>query len=173
MEGSEPTVIPNEEGHRTTPSIVAFTDDGDRLVGPVAKRQGVTNPERTIYAAKRFIGRKFEDPEVTRTHGLVPYEVCEAENGDAWIQVDEEKLPPQKIGAIVLEQMKNIAEQYLGEEVTDAVVTVPAYFNDSQRQATIDAGRIAGLNVKRIINEPTAAALAYGVGKRKRKNRSI
>ena len=173
MEGSEPTVIPNEEGHRTTPSIVAFTDDGDRLVGPVAKRQGVTNPERTIYAAKRFIGRKFEDPEVTRTQGLVPYEVCEAENGDAWIKVDEEKLPPQKIGAIVLEQMKNIAEQYLGEDVTDAVVTVPAYFNDSQRQATIDAGRIAGLNVKRIINEPTAAALAYGVGKKEKEKIAV
>ena len=173
MEGNEPTVIPNDEGHRTTPSVVAFTDDGDRLVGPVAKRQGVTNPERTIYAAKRFIGRKFEDPEVARTQGLVPYEVCEADNGDAWIQVDEEKLPPQKIGAIILDQMKKIAEAYLGEEVTDAVVTVPAYFNDSQRQATIDAGKIAGLNVKRIINEPTAAALAYGVGKKEKEKIAV
>jgi molecular chaperone DnaK len=173
MEGNEPTVIPNDEGHRTTPSIVAFTDDGDRLVGPVAKRQGVTNPERTIYAAKRFIGRKFDDPEVARTQGLVPYEVCEAENGDAWVQVDEEQFPPQKIGAIVLEHMKKIAEQYLGEDVTDAVVTVPAYFNDSQRQATIDAGKIAGLNVKRIINEPTAAALAYGVGKNEKEKIAV
>ena len=173
MEGSEPTVIPNEEGHRTTPSIVAFTDDGDRLVGPVAKRQGVTNPERTIYAAKRFIGRKFEDPEVARTQGLVPYEVGDVRMEMLGYRLTKKKLPPQKIGAIVLEQMKNIAEQYLGEEVTDAVVTVPVYFNDSQRQATIDAGRIAGLNVKRIINEPTAAALAYGVGKKKRKNRSL
>lgn len=165
VENGEPIVIPNEEGGNTTPSVVAFTQDGERLVGQVARRQAVTNPARTIYAAKRFIGRKFEDPEVDRTSGLVPYDIVSADNGDAWIQIDDKSYAPPNIGAIVLAKIKETAEDYLGEDVTEAVITVPAYFNDSQRQATKDAGRIAGLDVKRIINEPTAAALAYGLGK--------
>jgi molecular chaperone DnaK len=166
IENGEPSVIPNEEGFRTTPSVVAFTEDGERLVGQIARRQAVTNPERTIYAAKRFIGRKFEEEEVTRTQSLVPYDICGSDNGDAWIKVDEKRYSPPNISAIVLEKMKSIAEDFLGEEVTEAIITVPAYFNDAQRQATKDAGRIAGLDVNRIINEPTAAALAYGLGKK-------
>ncbi|MAA80583.1 MAG: molecular chaperone DnaK [Deltaproteobacteria bacterium] len=165
VENGEPIVIPNDEGGNTTPSVVAFTQDGERLVGQVARRQAVTNPSRTIYAAKRFIGRKFEEPEVERTSGLVPYDIVSAENGDAWIEIDDKSYAPPNIGAIVLAKIKETAEDYLGEDVTEAVITVPAYFNDSQRQATKDAGRIAGLDVKRIINEPTAAALAYGLGK--------
>ena len=165
VENGEPIVIPNDEGGNTTPSVVAFTQDEERLVGQVARRQAVTNPARTIYAAKRFIGRKFEDPEVDRTSNLVPYDIVMADNGDAWIQVDDKSYAPPNIGAIVLAKIKETAEDYLGEDVTEAVITVPAYFNDSQRQATKDAGRIAGLDVKRIINEPTAAALAYGLGK--------
>ena len=165
VENGEPIVIPNDEGGNTTPSVVAFTQDGERLVGQVARRQAVTNPSRTIYAAKRFIGRKFEDPEVERTSALVPYDIVSADNGDAWIQIDDKSYAPPNIGAIVLAKIKETAEDYLGEDVTEAVITVPAYFNDSQRQATKDAGRIAGLDVKRIINEPTAAALAYGLGK--------
>ena len=165
VENGEPIVIPNDEGGNTTPSVVAFTQDDERLVGQVARRQAVTNPARTIYAAKRFIGRKYEDLEVDRTSSLVPYDIVPAENGDAWIQVDDKSYAPPNIGAIVLAKLKETAEEYLGEDVTEAVITVPAYFNDSQRQATKDAGRIAGLDVKRIINEPTAAALAYGLGK--------
>lgn len=165
VENGEPIVIPNDEGGNTTPSVVAFTQDGERLVGQVARRQAVTNPSRTIYASKRFIGRKFEDPEVARTSTLVPYDIVSADNGDAWIQIDDKSYAPPNIGAIVLAKIKETAEDYLGEDVTEAVITVPAYFNDSQRQATKDAGRIAGLDVKRIINEPTAAALAYGLGK--------
>ena len=166
VENGEPIVIPNDEGGNTTPSVVAFTQDGDRLVGQVARRQAVTNPARTIYAAKRFIGRKFDDPEVERTSALVPYDIVSSDNGDAWIKIDNKSYAPPNIGAIILAKLKETAEEYLGEEVTEAVITVPAYFNDSQRQATKDAGRIAGLDVKRIINEPTAAALAYGLGKK-------
>ncbi len=166
IEQGDPLVIPNDEGSRTTPSVVAFTADGERLVGQIARRQAVTNPERTVYAVKRLIGRRFEDDEVARSKGLVPYDIAEAENGDAWVSVDGKLLSPAQISAMVLEKMKSVAEAYLGEEVRHAVVTVPAYFNDSQRQATKDAGRIAGLEIERIINEPTAAALAYGLGKK-------
>ena len=165
VENGEPIVIPNDEGGNTTPSVVAFTQDDERLVGQVARRQAGTNPSRTIYAAKRFIGRKFEDLEVSRTSTLVPYDIVPSDNGDAWIQIDDKSYAPPNIGAIVLAKIKEVAEDYLGEDVHEAVITVPAYFNDSQRQATKDAGRIAGLDVKRIINEPTAAALAYGLGK--------
>ena len=166
IENGEPVVIPNDEGFNTTPSIVTFTADGERLVGQVARRQAVTNPEKTIYAAKRFIGRTHDDPAVDRTKELVPYNIVPATNGDAWIEVDGKTYSPPNISAIVLEKIKTVAEDYLDEEVTEAVITVPAYFNDAQRQATKDAGRIAGLDVKRIINEPTAAALAYGLGKK-------
>jgi len=164
MEGSEPKVIPNPDGGRTTPSIVAFSNDGERLVGQLAKRQAITNPQKTIYSIKRFIGRKFS--EVTNETRMIPYKVAE---GDGSVQVDigGQKYTPQEISAFILQYLKNAAEAYLGESVTDAVITVPAYFNDSQRQATKDAGKIAGLNVKRIINEPTAAALAYGLDKKK------
>ena len=165
MEHGDPLVIPNDEGSRTTPSVVAFKD-GDRLVGQVARRQAVTNPRRTIYVAKRLIGRRFEDEEVARTKSMVPYDIAEADNGDAWIEADGQRWSPQQISAIILEKMKATAEAYLGEPVSEAVITVPAYFNDAQRQATKDAGRIAGLDVLRIINEPTAAALAYGLGKK-------
>ncbi|MDB6013300.1 MAG: dnaK [Gammaproteobacteria bacterium] len=165
MEGGKPRVIENSEGDRTTPSIVAFTKDNEVLVGQPAKRQAVTNPQNTLFAIKRLIGRKFEDEVVQRDAKMVPYKIAKADNGDAWVEVQGKKMAPQEISARVLMKMKKTAEDYLGETVTEAVITVPAYFNDSQRQATKDAGRIAGLEVKRIINEPTAAALAYGEDK--------
>ncbi len=165
MEGGKPRVIENSEGDRTTPSIVAFTKDGEVLVGQPAKRQAVTNPQNTLFAIKRLIGRKFEDEVVQRDTKMVPYKITRAENGDAWVDVQGKRMAPPEISARVLMKMKKTAEDYLGEPVTEAVITVPAYFNDSQRQATKDAGRIAGLSVKRIINEPTAAALAYGLDK--------
>lgn len=167
MEGDKPRVIENAEGHRTTPSIIAFTNDNEILVGQSAKRQAVTNPDNTLFAIKRLIGRRFDDPIVQKDIKMVPYKITKANNGDAWVRVkDEDKAPPQ-ISAEILIKMKKTAEDYLGEEVKEAVITVPAYFNDSQRQATKDAGRIAGLEVKRIINEPTAAALAYGMDKKR------
>ncbi|HEY0310193.1 MAG TPA: molecular chaperone DnaK, partial [Luteimonas sp.] len=167
MEGGKARVIENSEGDRTTPSIVAWTKDGEVLVGASAKRQAVTNPKNTFYAVKRLIGRKFQDAEVQKDIDLVPYQIVQHENGDAWVATSEgRKMAPQEVSAKVLEKMKKTAEAYLGETVTEAVITVPAYFNDSQRQATKDAGRIAGLDVKRIINEPTAAALAYGMDKK-------
>ena len=165
MEGGKPRVIENSEGDRTTPSIVAFTKDDEVLVGQSAKRQAVTNPQNTLFAIKRLIGRRFQDDVVQKDIGMVPYKIVKADNGDAWVEVHGKKMASQEISARVLMKMKKTAEDYLGEPVTEAVVTVPAYFNDSQRQATKDAGRIAGLNVKRIINEPTAAALAYGLDK--------
>jgi molecular chaperone DnaK len=165
MEGGKPRVIENSEGDRTTPSIVAFTKDNEVLVGQSAKRQAVTNPQNTLFAIKRLIGRKFDDAVVQKDIAMVPYKIVKADNGDAWVEVNGKKMAPPEISARVLMKMKKTAEDYLGETVTEAVVTVPAYFNDSQRQATKDAGRIAGLNVKRIINEPTAAALAYGLDK--------
>jgi molecular chaperone DnaK len=165
LDGKEAKVIENAEGARTTPSIVAFTKDGETLVGMPAKRQGVTNPENTLFAIKRLIGRQFKDDVVQKDIKMVPYKIVAADNGDAWVEVNGEKMAPPQISAEVLKKMKKTAEDYLGEEVTEAVVTVPAYFNDSQRQATKDAGKIAGLEVKRIINEPTAAALAYGMDK--------
>jgi molecular chaperone DnaK len=165
MEGGKPKVIENSEGDRTTPSIVAFTKDGEVLVGQSAKRQSVTNPANTVAAVKRLIGRKFTDDVVKKDMGMVSYKIVKADNGDAWVEVQGKKMAPQEVSARVLMKMKKTAEDYLGEPVTEAVITVPAYFNDSQRQATKDAGRIAGLNVKRIINEPTAAALAYGLDK--------
>jgi molecular chaperone DnaK len=167
MEGSTPKVIPNVEGANTTPSIVAFADSGERLVGQPAKRQSVTNPADTFYAIKRLIGRRFEDPMVSKDKDLVPYEIVKADNGDAWVNSKGKKYSPSQISAFTLMKMKETAEAYLGETVTQAVITVPAYFNDSQRQATKDAGKIAGLEVLRIINEPTAAALAYGLEKKK------
>src|SRR5579884_2749683 len=166
MEGSTPKVIENSEGARTTPSIVAFTDDGERLVGQPAKRQGVTNPERTFFAIKRLIGRTFDDPMTKKDMGLVPYKIIRAPNGDAWVAADGKQYSPSQISAFVLQKMKETAEKYLGGPVTQAVITVPAYFNDSQRQAAKDAGTIAGLEVLRIINEPTAASLAYGLEKK-------
>ena len=165
MEGGQPTVIVNQEGGRTTPSVVALTKEAERLVGQVAKRQAVTNPENTVFSIKRFMGRKFD--EVKSEASRVPYKVVRAENGDAWVHARDKKYSPPEISAMVLQKLKQAAEDYLGEKVTDAVVTVPAYFNDAQRQATKDAGKIAGLNVLRIINEPTAAALAYGLDKKK------
>jgi molecular chaperone DnaK len=165
MEGGKPRVIENSEGDRTTPSIVAFTKDDEVLVGQSAKRQAVTNSQNTLYAVKRLIGRKFAEPVVQKDVAMVPYRIVKADNGDAWVEVQNKKMAPPEISARVLMKMKKTAEDYLGEEVTEAVITVPAYFNDSQRQATKDAGRIAGLTVKRIINEPTAAALAYGLDK--------
>ncbi|WP_199153729.1 molecular chaperone DnaK [Chromobacterium sp. ASV23] len=165
IEGGNPKVIENAEGNRTTPSIIAYVEDGEILVGAPAKRQAVTNPKNTIYAAKRLIGRRFEDKEVQKDIDLMPFEIMKAKNGDAWVKVRDQELAPPQISAEVLRKMKKAAEDYLGEEVTEAVITVPAYFNDSQRQATKDAGRIAGLEVKRIINEPTAAALAFGLAK--------
>ncbi|HEY1181013.1 MAG TPA: Hsp70 family protein, partial [Rhodocyclaceae bacterium] len=165
MENGQPKVIENAEGARTTPSVVAYLDDGEIIVGAPAKRQAVTNPKNTLFAVKRLIGRKFEEKEVQKDIGLMPYEIVKADNGDAWIRVRDQKLAAPQVSAEVLRKMKKTAEDYLGEEVTEAVITVPAYFNDSQRQATKDAGRIAGLDVKRIINEPTAAALAYGLDK--------
>ncbi len=166
MEGSTPKVIENSEGARTTPSIVAFTDDGERLVGQPAKRQGVTNPERTFFAIKRLIGRTFEDPMTKKDMGLVPYKISKAKNGDAWVEADGKPYSPSQVSAFTLQKMKETAEAHLGSQVTQAVITVPAYFNDAQRQATKDAGKIAGLEVLRIINEPTAAALAYGLDKK-------
>jgi len=165
MEGGKPRVIENSEGDRTTPSIVAFTKDDEVLVGQSAKRQAVTNPQNTLFAIKRLIGRKFQDDVVQKDVGMVPYKIAKADNGDAWVDVNGKKMAPPEVSARVLMKMKKTAEDYLGSPVTEAVITVPAYFNDSQRQATKDAGRIAGLNVKRIINEPTAAALAYGLDK--------
>ena len=165
MEGGEPTVITNPEGSRVTPSVVAFTKSGERLVGQVAKRQAVTNPENTVYSIKRFVGRKFE--EVSEETSMVPYKVAKASNGDACVQIAGKQLPPPEISAMILQKLKSSAEEYLGEKVTQAVITVPAYFNDSQRQATKAAGRIAGLEVLRLVNEPTAAALAYGLDKKK------
>src|SRR6266545_4194498 len=165
MEGGEPAVIVNQEGGRTTPSVVGFAKDGERLVGQVAKRQAVTNPENTVFSIKRFMGRKHG--EVATEVARMPYTVAKADNGDAWVEVRGKKYSPPEISAIVLQKLKTAAEDYLGEKVTDAVITVPAYFNDAQRQATKDAGRIAGLNVLRIVNEPTAAALAYGLDKKK------
>src|SRR6056297_1692400 len=166
MEGGEPVVIANSEGSRTTPSMVAFTESGERLVGQQAKRQAVTNPENTLFAIKRLIGRKFTSEAVQKDMKISPFKIIEAENGDAWVQVRDKKYSAPEISAMVLQKMKQTAEDYLGEKVTDAVITVPAYFNDSQRQATKDAGKIAGLNVLRIINEPTAASLAYGLDKK-------
>src|SRR5881398_986819 len=167
MEGTQPKVIENAEGARTTPSIVAFTDEGERLVGQPAKRQAVTNPERTIFAVKRLIGRRYDDPMVEKDKKLVPYKIVRASNGDAWVEVDGKTYSPSQISAFILQKMKETAEAYLGQKVEQAVITVPAYFNDAQRQATKDAGKIAGLEVLRIINEPTAAALAYGLDKQK------
>jgi molecular chaperone DnaK len=167
MEGGEPVVIANAEGSRTTPSMIAFTESGERLVGQQAKRQAVTNPENTLYAIKRLIGRKFDTAPVKRDIAISPFKIVKADNGDAWVEVRGQKYSPPEISAMVLQKMKKTAEDYLGETVTDAVITVPAYFDDSQRQATKDAGKIAGLNVLRIINEPTAAALAYGLDKKK------
>ncbi|MCX8098417.1 MAG: molecular chaperone DnaK [Casimicrobiaceae bacterium] len=168
VEGGQPKVIENSEGARTTPSIVAYMDDGEILVGAPAKRQAVTNPKNTLYAVKRLIGRRFDEKEVQKGIGLMPYKIVRADNGDAWVEVRGRKIAPPAVSAEVLRKMKKTAEDYLGHEVTEAVITVPAYFNDSQRQATKDAGRIAGLEVKRIINEPTAAALAFGLDKIKK-----
>ncbi len=167
LEGGEPKVLTNAEGARTTPSVVAFTEKGERLVGQVAKRQAITNPENTIFAIKRLIGRKYEDPEVQKDIKILPYKIVKAPNGDAWVNVRGKDYSPQEISSMILQKMKQTAEDYLGEKVTEAIITVPAYFNDSQRQATKDAGKIAGLDVKRIINEPTAASLAYGLDKKK------
>src|SRR5438874_974773 len=173
MEGGKPKVIENSEGSRTTPSVVAYTEDGEILVGASAKRQAVTNARNTIYAVKRLIGRRFEEKEVQKDINLMPYKIVRADNGDAWVEVRGKKIGPQQVSAEVLRKMKKTAEDYLGEEVKEAVITVPAYFNDSQRQATKDAGRIAGLDVKRIINEPTAAALAFGMDKQLKKDSKI
>ena len=173
MEGGQPKVIENSEGARTTPSIIAYQDDGEILVGAPAKRQAVTNPKNTLYAVKRLIGRKFDEKEVQKDIAMMPYQIIKADNSDAWIAVRDKKLAPPQISAEVLRKMKKTAEDYLGEEVTEAVITVPAYFNDAQRQATKDAGRIAGLDVKRIINEPTAAALAFGLDKTGKGDRKI
>ncbi|MBY0259693.1 molecular chaperone DnaK [Methylobacterium sp.] len=167
MEGTQPKVVENSEGARTTPSIVAFTDEGERLVGQPAKRQAVTNPERTFFAIKRLVGRTYDDPMTQKDKGLVPYAIVRGDNGDAWVEADGKKYSPSQISAFTLQKMKETAEAHLGQPVTQAVITVPAYFNDAQRQATKDAGKIAGLEVLRIINEPTAAALAYGLDKKK------
>src|SRR6187455_3018662 len=166
MEGNTTKVIENSEGARTTPSVVAYQEDGEILVGASAKRQAVTNPKNTLYAIKRLIGRRYEDKETQKDITLMPYKIVKADNGDAWVEVRGKKIAPQQVSAEILRKMKKTAEDYLGETVTEAVITVPAYFNDSQRQATKDAGRIAGLEVKRIINEPTAAALAFGLDKK-------
>lgn len=174
IEGGQPRVIENSEGARTTPSIIAYLEDGEILVGAPAKRQAVTNPKNTLYAVKRLIGRKYDDPEVQRDVSIMPFSIIKADNGDAWVSVlNDKKLAPPQVSAEVLRKMKKTAEDYLGEEVTEAVITVPAYFNDAQRQATKDAGRIAGLDVKRIINEPTAAALAFGLDKAGRGDKKI
>jgi molecular chaperone DnaK len=167
MEGGDPSVITNSEGARITPSVVAISESGERLVGQIARRQAITNPENTIFAIKRLIGRRYDDPEVQRAMKVLPYKIVKADNGDAWVEIRGKKYSPAEVSAMVLQKMKQTAEDYLGEKVTEAVITVPAYFNDAQRQATKDAGRIAGLDVKRIVNEPTAAALAYGLDKKK------
>ncbi|MBI2314256.1 MAG: Hsp70 family protein, partial [Betaproteobacteria bacterium] len=166
MENNKPKVIENSEGARTTPSIVAYMEDGEILTGAPAKRQAITNPKNTLFAVKRLIGRRFDEPMVQKDIRMVPYSIIRADNNDAWIEVRGKKIAPPEVSAQVLLKMKKTAEDYLGEPVTEAVITVPAYFNDSQRQATKDAGRIAGLEVKRIINEPTAAALAFGLDKK-------
>ncbi len=173
MEGSQPKVLENAEGARTTPSVVAFTDDSEKLVGQPAKRQAVTNPENTIFAVKRLIGRNFEDPTVKKDIAAAPFKIVNSEKGDAWIEAKGEKYSPSQISAFILQKMKETAEKYLGQEVTKAVITVPAYFNDAQRQATKDAGKIAGLEVLRIINEPTAASLAYGLDKKQNKKIAV
>ncbi|MBC7377862.1 MAG: molecular chaperone DnaK, partial [Burkholderiaceae bacterium] len=173
MEGNVPKVIENSEGARTTPSVVAYLENGEVLVGASAKRQAVTNPKNTLYAVKRLIGRKFAEKEVQKDIDLMPYKIVAADNGDAWVEVHGKKMSPQQVSADILRKMKKTAEDYLGEPVTEAVITVPAYFNDAQRQATKDAGRIAGLDVKRIINEPTAAALAFGLDKQDKSDRKI
>ena len=173
MEGGDPTVITNSEGSRITPSVVAFAENGERLVGQIARRQAVTNPENTVFAIKRLIGRKYDDPEVQKAAKILPYKVVRADNGDAWVECRGKKYSPAEISAFILQKMKQTAEDYLGEKVTQAVITVPAYFNDSQRQATKDAGKIAGLEVLRIINEPTAASLAYGLDKKKDEKISV
>src|SRR5580692_6570488 len=167
MEGGDPVVIANSEGARTTPSVVAFTEAGERLVGQIARRQSITNPTNTVFAIKRLMGRRVDDAEVQKALKVLPYKVVKADDGAAWVEIRGKKYSPPEISAFVLQKMKQTAEDYLGEKVTEAVITVPAYFNDSQRQATKDAGRIAGLNVLRIINEPTAASLAYGLDKKK------
>ncbi|MDR2092037.1 MAG: Hsp70 family protein, partial [Azoarcus sp.] len=166
MESGKPKVIENSEGARTTPSVVAYADDGEILVGAPAKRQAVTNARNTLFAVKRLIGRRFGEKEVQKDIDLMPFKIVKADNGDAWVEVRDKKIAPPQVSAEVLRKMKKTAEDYLGEEVTEAVITVPAYFNDSQRQATKDAGKIAGLEVRRIINEPTAAALAFGMDKK-------
>jgi len=173
MDGKNPKVIENSEGARTTPSMVAFTEDNERLIGQPAKRQAVTNPQRTVFAVKRLIGRRFEDPTVAKDQKLVPYQIVKADNGDAWVEANSEKYSPSQISAMILQKMRETAESYLGEKVEKAVITVPAYFNDAQRQATKDAGKIAGLEVLRIINEPTAAALAYGLEKNEGKTIAV
>src|ERR1700738_2225975 len=167
MEGNKPRVIENAEGARTTPSMVAFAENGEVLVGQPAKRQSITNPENTIFAIKRLIGRRYDDPLTQKDKGMVPYRIVPGPNGDAWVEVRGKKYSPSQISAFILQKMKETAEAYLGQKVEQAVITVPAYFNDAQRQATKDAGKIAGLEVLRIINEPTAGALAYGLAKRK------
>jgi molecular chaperone DnaK len=166
MDGKDAKIIENTEGARTTPSMISFSADGERLVGQPAKRQAVTNPENTLSAIKRLIGRRYDDPLTRKDQELVPYNIIKADNGDAWVEAHGEKYSPSQVSAFILQKMKETAEKFLGEDVTQAVITVPAYFNDSQRQATKDAGKIAGLEVLRIINEPTAAALAYGLEKR-------
>src|ERR1700742_4383916 len=173
MEGKQPRVIENAEGGRTTPSMVAFTDDGQVLVGQPAKRQSITNPENTIFAIKRLIGRRYDDPLTQKDKEMVAYRIVPGDNGDAWVQVRGKRYSPRQISAFILQKMKETAEAYLGAKVTQAVITVPAYFNDAQRQATKDAGRIAGLEVLRIINEPTAAALAYGLDKKEGKTIAV
>src|SRR4030066_236577 len=167
MQGGEPTIIANQEGTRTTPSVVAFTEKGERVIGQVAKRQAITNPENTIFSIKRLMGRKFNSPEAKTAAKKLPYKIVSAANGDAHVESRGKTYSPPEISAMILQKLKQAAEDYLGEPVTDAVITVPAYFDDSQRQATKDAGKIAGLNVLRIINEPTAASLAYGMDKKK------
>src|SRR5574342_628383 len=166
VEGGDPIVITNAEGSRITPSGAAFTESGERLVGQIARRQSITNPENTVFAIKRLIGRRFDDPEVQKATKVLPYKIVKADNGDAWVEVRGKKNSPAEISALILQKMRQTAEDHLGEKVTEAVITVPAYFNDSQRNATKDAGKIAGLNVLRIINEPTAASLAYGLDKK-------
>jgi molecular chaperone DnaK len=173
LEGGQPKVITNSEGARTTPSIVGFNAQGERLVGAIAKNQAVTNPDRTIFAVKRLVGQKFDSPQVQKLKGSLPYKVVPSDNGDAWVEVEGKKYSPQEISAFVLMKMKKTAEDYLGEPVSQAVITVPAYFNDAQRQATKDAGKIAGLEVLRIINEPTAASLAYGLDKKQDKKIAV
>ncbi|WP_245487478.1 Hsp70 family protein, partial [Mesorhizobium sp. M7A.F.Ca.US.006.04.2.1] len=173
MDGKEPKVIENAEGARTTPSIVAISGDDERLVGQPAKRQAVTNPENTIFAVKRLIGRRYDDPVTEKDKKLVPYKIVKGDNGDAWVEAGGRKQSPSQISAMILQKMKETAEAYLGEKVEKAVITVPAYFNDAQRQATKDAGKIAGLEVLRIINEPTAAALAYGLDKKEGKTIAV